>query len=76
MKRRDEDLIDRIDSDIQFQKIIQNLNRLKEEYREVVQLRFIEDYSIAEIAKIMNRSRGATRVLLHRALESIKKNIT
>lgn len=35
--------------------------------REVVALRYIRDFSIEEVAGITDRSRGAVRILLHRA---------
>lgn len=35
--------------------------------REVVALRYLEDLSIEEIARVTHRTRGAVRILLHRA---------
>ena len=72
---RANNLIEKIDINIQIKQIMQALDKLKEEYREVVLLRFVEDYSINEISEIMNRSNGAIRVLLHRAIEALKKKL-
>lgn len=47
--------------------------KLKEEYREVVVLRYIEELSISEIAKIVDKSNGNVRTLTHRALAELKK---
>ena len=47
------------------------LLRLKDEYREVILLRYVEEFSIKEIAEIINKTPGATKVLLHRALKKI-----
>jgi RNA polymerase sigma-70 factor (ECF subfamily) len=48
---------------------------LKGEVREIVILRFIEDLSIKEIAKIMDRSAGNVRVIIHRALKELNKYV-
>lgn len=49
------------------------LSKLKSEYREVLALRYIEEFSIAEISSIISKSKGATRVLLHRALNTLRE---
>ena len=45
------------------------LARLKDEYKEVVILRYLEGYSTKEIASIVGKKRGNIRVLLHRAIK-------
>jgi RNA polymerase sigma-70 factor (ECF subfamily) len=39
--------------------------------RQVILLRFVDDLSTAEIAAVLDRSPGAVRVLLHRALRDV-----
>jgi len=51
------------------------LVNLKEEYQEVVIWRYIEDLTIPEIAKMLDKKEGTVRVLLHRALKSLKKEV-
>jgi RNA polymerase sigma-70 factor (ECF subfamily) len=59
---------------IDFQHVIENkLPQLKDEYREVIILRFINELSIAEISKILNKTNGNVRVLIHRALDSLQQ---
>jgi RNA polymerase sigma-70 factor (ECF subfamily) len=41
--------------------------------REVVALRYIQDFSIEEVSEITGRSRGAVRILLHRARTRLRK---
>ena len=41
--------------------------------REAVALRYIQDFSIEEISDITSRSRGAVRILLHRARTRLRK---
>ena len=48
------------------------LLELKDEYREVIVLRFIEEFSISEIAKILDKSKGNVRVLIYRALKALR----
>ena len=48
------------------------LPNLKEDYQNVIIWRYLDDLSVSEIAKILDRSEQTTRVLLHRALKSLK----
>lgn len=52
------------------------LERLPEDYREVLLLRHIEQLEHTEVAHRMNRSSAAVRMLWVRALEAIKKEMT
>jgi len=51
------------------------LANLKDEYQEVVIWHYIDDLSIAEIAKMLKKSEGTVRVTLHRALKAVRKEI-
>jgi RNA polymerase sigma-70 factor (ECF subfamily) len=53
----------------------QALMHLREEYQEVLILRFLNEMSPKETAKVMKRSTGAVRVLQHRALAAIRKSL-
>jgi RNA polymerase sigma-70 factor (ECF subfamily) len=48
---------------------------LKDDYQNVIIWHYLDDLSIKEVAKLLDRSEDATRVLLHRALESLKENV-
>lgn len=64
-------LVDKkIDKDL-LQKAIRKIKN--DNYREIIILRFIEDLSFKEIAQILNKEPSVLRVLLHRALEELKK---
>ncbi len=57
-----------------FQKIMEEkLPQLKDEYREVIVLRFINELSIAEISKVLGKTSGNVRVMIHRAMESLQQ---
>jgi RNA polymerase sigma-70 factor, ECF subfamily len=47
------------------------LAQLPDERRQVVLLRFADDLSAREIGEVLDRSEGAVRVLLHRALREL-----
>jgi len=51
------------------------LTNLKENYQNVIIWHYLDDLSISEIAKILDKSEEATRVQLHRALKSLKNSI-
>lgn len=50
----------------------EKLPQLKDEYREVIVLRFINELSITEISKVIGKTAGNVRVMIHRALESLQ----
>jgi RNA polymerase sigma-70 factor (ECF subfamily) len=49
--------------------------RLPEDRRRAIILRFVDDLSTAEIAGILGRSEAAVRVLLHRALRAVGREL-
>jgi RNA polymerase sigma-70 factor (ECF subfamily) len=51
------------------------VGRLPADRRRAVVLRFVEEMSTAEIAGILGRSEGAVRVLIHRALRSVARDL-
>jgi len=52
--------------------VITALRRLKNEYREVLIMRYVDELDIDEIAKILNKSQVGTRVLIHRSLKVLR----
>lgn len=61
-----------MDAIIDKEMISSKLMELKDEYRELIVLRYIDELSIAEIARILEKSAGSVRVDLHRALKTLK----
>jgi RNA polymerase sigma-70 factor (ECF subfamily) len=49
--------------------------KLREEQRQVIILRFIEDLDYREVAEIIGKSVAAIRVIQHRALNSLRKQM-
>jgi len=52
--------------------IRQALANLSEDYQNVIVWHYLDDLSISEIANLLDRTEGATRVLLHRALKAVR----
>ena len=63
------------EKEFSLEKIEESLRRLKDDYRDVVIMRYLEEMSIREIALALERSENATRVLLHRALKALRRII-
>jgi len=72
---RQQSLLSKIDKNVDIIRIEKVLKTLKDEYKEVVILHYIEELSVKEISNILNKSRGAVRVLIHRALTIIRGQI-
>lgn len=62
-----------IDNKIAHDNINKFLNQLKTEYKEALLLRYVDDFSISQIAQILNKTKGNVRVLIHRALEALRE---
>jgi len=58
---------------IVYKTLAESLTRLTSEQQEVIILKFIEGYNIAEIAQITGRTEGAVKALQHRALASLAR---
>ena len=51
------------------------LESLSDDHREVIELRFVHDRSVAETATIMGRTIGATKALQYRALKALAAEV-
>ena len=54
---------------------LRSVQALPDDRRRAVLLRFVDEMSTAEIAGVLGRSEGAVRVLLHRALGSVARDL-
>ncbi|HPD55240.1 MAG TPA: RNA polymerase sigma factor [Candidatus Paceibacterota bacterium] len=72
------DVVDNLDLVEQFaiqeevQRVLEFINQLPSEQKELLLLRFVDDLSYDEIAAIMNKSPLTLRVIQHRALKRLK----
>ena len=51
------------------------VDRLPDDRRRAIVLRFVDELSTSEIAGVLGRSEGAVRVLIHRALRSVARDL-
>lgn len=63
-----------LDSDIGQIKV--KLMSLNDDYQNVIIWHYLDDLPIQEVANLLDRSEDATRVLLHRALEALRKDLS
>lgn len=63
----------KLDSD--FAAVKNCLAKLSTDYQDVLIWRYIDGYSNKEIAEILGKSRGAVRVMIHRALKELRATI-
>jgi RNA polymerase sigma-70 factor (ECF subfamily) len=66
------DLEGDIDRANDLAQIKSKLPLLKEEYREIIVLKFVNDLDIDEISEVTGKTKGNVRVLLHRSLSALK----
>jgi len=57
------------------EKLEKHLHELKEEYRQILVMRFIDDLKVAEISEIIGKTKTNVRVTIHRALASLRKEM-
>lgn len=62
----------RLDRILNLEKVKEAIARLSPEQQDVVIMKFVEDLSNEEIAKALNKSEGAIRLLQHRAINNLK----
>ena len=66
-------LQERVGDKYDVEKLMLLIKKLKQDYQEVLILKYIEELSIAEIAVIMGKSNVSVRVTLHRAVNKLKE---
>lgn len=82
LEKIDERLLGVIDTDEdkfstreELEQVYIKLKEIKKEYQDVLLLRYVEDLRISEIAGVLNKRENTIRVLLHRALKTLKKKL-
>jgi len=70
-----QDILARIDNSNDFENIREKMLDLKEEYREVLIMKYVNELSVSEIAKILDKTNGNVRVLVYRALNALRGNV-
>ncbi len=71
--KNNDDLEQKTDTKMEGEQVIQALQGMKEEYKEVLVMRYLSEMEIEEIAAALTKSPNNIRVLLHRAKAALKK---
>jgi RNA polymerase sigma-70 factor, ECF subfamily len=68
-----QDIAHDLDEGLELQRLSQLIRQLKEEYKEIIVLKFINELELEEISAVTGKSKGSLRVTLHRALKALKE---
>ena len=68
-----QDILSKISAKADYEIVVLRMRDLKDEYREAIVLRYINELNIKEIAEVLDKSRGNVRVLIYRALQALKE---
>jgi len=63
----------KIELSFEMESLKKALQRIKPAYSEAIIWHYVDDLSTKEIAQILNKNENNVRVLIHRALEALKK---
>lgn len=61
-----------IDLKREYEEVVKALKELKDEYREVLVMRYINELSISEIAEALHKNKGNIRVIIYRATQALR----
>ncbi|OGH69789.1 MAG: hypothetical protein A3C90_02065 [Candidatus Magasanikbacteria bacterium RIFCSPHIGHO2_02_FULL_51_14] len=67
------DIVEKLHTAYDADQLLRVIKTLKQEYQEVILLRFIEELSITEIADVIGKKKTAVRVTLHRAVKKLRE---
>jgi RNA polymerase sigma-70 factor (ECF subfamily) len=59
--------------DSEMEKIKRALSKIKDDYQDLIIWHYLDELSIKECSQLLNKTEGATRVMLSRALKSLKE---
>ncbi len=66
-----EQLLKAIETDFDLSRVLEKVRGLKDEYREVIIMKYLDEMSNREIASALGKSASHVRVIAHRALQAL-----
>jgi len=69
----DSGIHENIEIKIRLERVMKEIKNLKQDYQDVLIMRFVEDLSIKEVAAVVEKSEGAVKLMQHRAIKELKK---
>ncbi|MBT4153711.1 MAG: sigma-70 family RNA polymerase sigma factor [Candidatus Magasanikbacteria bacterium] len=67
-----EEITEKISTQQDTDRLLQHMKQLKQEYQEVLHLKYLDELSTAEIANVLGKTTTNVRVLLHRATKKLQ----
>jgi RNA polymerase sigma-70 factor, ECF subfamily len=64
-----------VEVQLDYEELTRMLEDLTDEQRKVIQMRFMADMSIQEVAKTLGRTEGSVKALQHRGLQSLARRL-
>lgn len=65
-----------VDEKLALEKVRKAISQLKQEYQDVIIMRFVEDLPLKEVAAALDKSEGAIKLMQHRAMKELKSLLT
>ena len=65
--------IELADEKLELDRATSIIKNLKPEYQDVLILRFVEDMAIKDVAKLLDKTEGAVKLLQHRAIKILRE---
>jgi RNA polymerase sigma-70 factor (ECF subfamily) len=62
-----------LNSDLEL--VVKALSELKDDYQNVIIWSYLDDLATSDVSRLLGRTESATRVLLHRALNSLREKL-
>ena len=73
--RGEEQMVQEVSTILSIETIEQLLPKLKDDYRDVIIMRYLDEMSVREVAEAMEKTEASVRMLIHRALQLMRENI-
>lgn len=64
-----------VGAQLEYEELTRTLDELTSEQRQVIQLRFLAEMSIQEVAQKLGRTEGSVKALQHRGLQSLARRL-
>lgn len=61
-----------VDIALQAEEVVDAIRSLKQVYQDVIIMRFVEDLTPKEVAKVLGKSEGAVKLIQHRAIKELQ----
>lgn len=74
-EKLDHDVEAIVEESLDAEEVREAIRRLRPEFQHLIALRFVEGLSHSEVAQIIGKSEGATRVIQHRALQALARAV-